>query len=488
MGLIRGLRVLSNVNQTDGFDCPGCAWPDPERPSAFEYCENGAKAVAEEATLKRVDPEFFARHSVEALGRRSDFWLGKQGRITHPMVLRAGASHYEPISWEGAFACVAEALTALDSPDEAVFYTSGRTSNEAAYLYQLFVRMFGTNNLPDCSNMCHESSGVGLSEVIGVGKGTVTLQDFEEAEVIVVIGQNPGTNHPRMLSTLAAAKQRGAHLVHINPLPETGLQRFKHPQEVKGWLSKGTKMADHFLQVRINGDVALLSGIAKRLLELDETSDGHVLDHAFIASRTEGYEEFADHMRSADWDTINRESGIGREQIDEVAGLLARSSKIIFCWAMGLTQHENAVANIQMIVNLLLMKGAIGKPGAGVCPVRGHSNVQGDRTVGITPRPKGSFLDAMAERYGFEPPRQPGLDTVDAIRAMHDGRIRVFMALGGNFLSATPDTDFTAAALRRCDLTVHVSTKLNRAHVGDRPDRIDTAVPGPNRARRSGPR
>lgn len=465
MGLIRGLRVLSNVNQTDGFDCPGCAWPDPEHPSAFEYCENGAKAVAEEATLKRVDPEFFARHSVEALGRRSDFWLGKQGRITHPMVLRAGASHYEPISWEGAFACVAEALTALDSPDEAVFYTSGRTSNEAAYLYQLFVRMFGTNNLPDCSNMCHESSGVGLSEVIGVGKGTVTLQDFEEAEVIVVIGQNPGTNHPRMLSTLAAAKRRGAHLVHINPLPETGLQRFKHPQEVKGWLSKGTKMADHFLQVCINGDVALLSGLAKRLLEVDETTDGHVLDPAFIDSRTEGFDEFADHMRSADWDTISRESGIAREQIDEVAGLLARSSKIVFCWAMGLTQHENAVANIQMIVNLLLMKGAIGRPGAGVCPVRGHSNVQGDRTVGITHRPKPAFLDALAGRYAFEPPRSTGLDTVDAIRAMHEGRIRVFVALGGNFLSATPDTDFTASSLRRCDLTVHVSTKLNRAHV-----------------------
>jgi molybdopterin-dependent oxidoreductase alpha subunit len=460
-GIVRGFKILSHVNQKGGFDCPGCAWPDPDdERSSFEYCENGAKAVAEEATKKRVTPEFFAEHSIEALSLQSDHWLGKQGRITHPMVRKDGAAHYEPIEWNDAFALLASELNALESPDGAAFYTSGRTSNEAAYLYQLFVRMFGTNNLPDCSNMCHESSGKGLSEVIGVSKGTVTLQDLELADVIVVIGQNPGTNHPRMLSTLLQAKRRGATIIHINPLPETGLDHFKHPQKISTWLGKGAKLADLFLQVKVNGDVALLKGMAKALLSVYAA-----LDTDFIRDETDGFEAFRSDIDAAEWEEIERESGIDRAQIERAAETMKDTGRIIFCWAMGLTQHENAVANIQMIVNILLMKGAIGKPGAGACPVRGHSNVQGDRTVGITHSPKSEFLDKLGERYGFEPPRSVGLDTVETIKAMHSGDVSIFFGLGGNFLSATPDTDYTAEAIRRCSLTAHVSTKLNRAHL-----------------------
>ena len=480
---MRGFKILSHVNQKGGFDCPGCAWPDPDdERSGFEYCENGAKAVAEEATLKRVTPEFFASHPVEAMGEQTDHWLGKQGRITHPMVLREGSAHYEPIDWDNAFDLIAAELNSLDTPDRASFYTSGRTSNEAAYLYQLFVRMFGTNNLPDCSNMCHESSGKGLAEVIGVGKGTVTLKDFDLADVIVVIGQNPGTNHPRMLGTLKKAKERGATIIHVNPMPEAGLKRFKHPQEVSGWLGKGTQLADLFLQVRVNGDVALLKGIAKSLFEMsaprkssvDEipdrspssrVRDDAILDHEFIRVQTNGFDPFRADIDATSWSDIERGSGLRRNEIEEAAGRMAGTNRIIFCWAMGLTQHENAVANIQMIANILLMKGAIGIPGAGACPVRGHSNVQGDRTVGINPRPKTAFLDALAKRYAFEPPRDHGLDTVDTIHAMARGEVDVFFALGGNFLSATPDTDFTADALRNCRLTAHVSTKLNRSHL-----------------------
>ena len=466
LGLFRGMKLLLDVNQQDGFDCPGCAWPDPEDRSALgEFCENGAKAVAEEATTKRVIPEFFRKYSVAELSRQSDYWLGKQGRLTHPMVLRKGATHYEPIDWDDAFQIIADRLNALSSPDEAIFYTSGRTSNEAAFLYQLFVRQFGTNNLPDCSNMCHESSGMALTEVIGIGKGTVTLEDFYEAETIVVIGQNPGTNHPRMLTALQKAKRNGCKIVHINPLPEAGLKRFKHPQEIFGWIGKGTMLADLFLQVRINGDVALLKGIMKAILEMEDENAGSIVATSFISQKTEGFEAFRDDLRAESWEVIIEESGISRESIDEAAEMLARSEKTIVCWAMGLTQHKNAVGNIQSCVNLLLMKGSIGKPGAGACPVRGHSNVQGDRTMGITPRPKSTFLDALAEHFEFEPPRNAGLDTVDAIKAMHGGKASVFFALGGNFLSATPDTEYTAEALRRCTLTVQVSTKLNRSHL-----------------------
>ena len=461
MGLVRGVRTLLQVNQTGGVDCPGCAWPEPDRKrSHFEFCENGAKHVADEATTKRVTPEFFQKWSVAELAEQCDQWLNAQGRLTHPMLLRRDATHYERVSWEDAFELLAAELNSLNYPDQAIFYTSGRTSNEAAFLYQLFVRQFGTNNLPDCSNMCHESSGSALSETIGVGKGTVTLEDFDKAQAIFVIGQNPGTNHPRMLTALEHAKRNGCKLVHINPLPEVGMTRFKHPQHVLGLLGSGTKLADLFLQVRINGDVALLKGISKAVLAREGA-----LDRDFIDSYTDGFESFASALQSVSWDEIVEQSGVARELIEQAAQVFVASERTIFCWAMGLTQHRNAVANIQEIVNLMLMRGQVGKPGAGLCPVRGHSNVQGDRTVGIWERPTESFLDRLGEAFDFEPPRNHGFDTVRAIQAMHDGQAKIFFALGGNFLSATPDTDFTAAALRSCRLTAHVSTKLNRSHV-----------------------
>lgn len=466
MGARRSLKTLLAVNQKDGFDCPGCAWPEPDvERSHVEFCENGAKAVAEEATTKRVTPEFFREWSVAELSNKSDFWLGKQGRLTHPMLLKKDATHYEPVSWDDAFTHIATELNALATPDEAIFYTSGRASNEAAFLYQLFVRQFGTNNLPDCSNMCHESSGSALTETIGVGKGTVTLEDFNLAEAIFIIGQNPGTNHPRMLTALQKAKRNGCTIVHINPLPETGTTRFKHPQEIFRMLGKGTSLADLFLQVRINGDVALLKGIMKEMLEEEQRRPGQVLDQEFIKAQTDGFESFAEAIRQMNWDELVEQSGINRERMREAAEIMMRSEKTICCWAMGLTQHRNAVANIQEIVNLLLLRGQIGKPGAGACPVRGHSNVQGDRTMGIWERPTDAFLDSLSKEFSFEPPRAHGYDTVEAIKAMHAGRGRVFFALGGNFLSATPDTEYTAQSLRRCRLTVHVSTKLNRAHL-----------------------
>lgn len=466
MGPVRGLRTLLKLNQQDGFDCPGCAWPEPDdRRSHAEFCENGAKHVADEATKKRVAPDFFKEWSVADLLEQSDHWLGSQGRLTHPMVLDRAASNYVPVSWNDAFALIAQELNSLGSPDEAIFYTSGRTSNEAAFLYQLFVRQFGTNNLPDCSNMCHESSGWALGETIGAGKGTVTLEDFELAQAIFVIGQNPGTNHPRMLTALQKAKKNGCRLVHINPLPEAGMTTFKHPQDVMGWFGGGIQLADLFLQVRINGDVALLKGIMKDVLEQEDRAPGRVLDLDFINDYTTGFSEFAAALRNTAWEGIIDQSGIPKTKIEEAARIFTESDRTIFCWAMGLTQHKNAVANIQEIVNLMLCRGQIGKPGAGLCPVRGHSNVQGDRTMGISERPAEIFLDKLGAEFDFEPPRKRGLDTVDAIQAMHNGAARVFFALGGNFLSATPDTDYTAEALRRCRLTAHVSTKLNRAHL-----------------------
>lgn len=460
-GLIRGARTMLKVNQVGGIDCPGCAWPEPDQNrSHFEFCENGAKHIAEEATTKRVTPEFFQQWSVADLLLQPDQWLGAQGRITHPMLLSRGATHYEVISWDAAFELLADELNSLNYPDQAIFYTSGRTSNEAAFLYQLFVRQFGTNNLPDCSNMCHESSGSGLSETIGVGKGTVTLADFDLAQAIFVIGQNPGTNHPRMLSSLERAKRNGCKLVHINPLPEVGMTRFKHPQHVAGLFGSGTELADLFLQVKINGDVPLLKGIMKAVLARDGS-----LDDDFISRYTTGFEEFTSALREVSWAEIVEQSGVSKEKIEQAAEIFIESERTIFCWAMGLTQHRNAVANIQEIVNLMLLRGQVGKPGAGLCPVRGHSNVQGDRTMGIWERPTAAFLDRLGAEFDFEPPRNHGFDTVRAIHAMHEGQGRVFFALGGNFLSATPDTDFTAEALRRCRLTAHVSTKLNRSHL-----------------------
>jgi len=459
-GVVRGTRLLLQLNQFDGYDCPGCAWPDPdERRGSFEFCENGAKAVADEGTRERIGPDFFARHSVADLSRRSDLWLGNQGRLTHPMVLRPGATHYQPLHWDEAFALIASELHAVTSPDQAVFYTSGRTSNEAAFLYQLFVREYGTNNLPDCSNMCHESSGSGLSETIGIGKGTVRLDDFEKAQVIVVIGQNPGTNHPRMLTALQQAKRAGATIVGINPLPEAGLIRFKHPQELQGLFGPGTPLSDLFLQVRINGDVPLLQALGKAVVEAG------AVDEAFVRERTESFLAYKENLARLQWSDLAGSSGVPEPRIREAARLLIENERIIVCWAMGLTQHENAVDNVREIVNLLLLRGSIGKPGAGVCPVRGHSNVQGDRTMGIWEKPDPAFLEALERATGMVAPRKHGFDTVEAIHALHDGRARLLFALGGNFLSATPDTEYTAAALRKARLTAHVSTKLNRAHL-----------------------
>jgi molybdopterin-dependent oxidoreductase alpha subunit len=454
------------LNQFDGVDCPGCAWPDPDEDRAInEYCENGVKAIAEEATTKWITPDFFRQWSIAELSRQSDYWLGHQGRLTHPMVRLAGSHHYQKISWSEAFALIAQQLNALDSPDEAIFYTSGRTSNEAAFLYQLFVRQFGTNNLPDCSNLCHESSGAALKEAIGVGKGTVRLEDFDLADTILIIGQNPGTNHPRMLTTLQKAARRGAMIVSVNPLAEVGLSRFKHPKEVLHLFGSGTRIAKHFVRVRLSGDLAFFKGVCKELLEEEERRPGQVINRAFIERKTHGFVDFRNSIGSASWDEITEQSGISRAQIREIAEVVMRSKAMIACWAMGLTQQRHAVATIQEVVNLMLLGGHLGRPGAGVCPVRGHSNVQGDRTVGICEKMPESFLDKLRETFGFEPPRKHGWDVVDSIRAMRRGEAKVFFAMGGNFLSATPDTEFTAKALSSCRLTVQVSTKLNRAHL-----------------------
>ena len=466
MDPIRAAKVMFELNQKGGIDCPGCAWPDPDHRSKLgEYCENGAKAIAEEATTKRLDPSFFAEHSLQYLAEQSDFWIGKRGRVTHPMYLKPGATHYTSISWDEAFLLIGKELNALETPDDAVFYTSGRTSNEAAYLYQLFVRMYGTNNMPDCSNMCHESSGVALSETVGIGKGSVTLSDFNEAEVIMVIGQNPGTNHPRMLNALKKAKVKGAKIITINPLPETGLMRFKDPQSVGDVLGEGIQLTDLFLQVKINGDVALMKAILLLLWQKEKANPKSEFDWNFIENRTDGFDAFTANIANYNIEDLAVESGISVAQIEEAAKMLSGQKKIIACWAMGLTQHENGVANIQEVVNLLLLKGSIGKPGAGTCPVRGHSNVQGDRTMGIWEKPGMPFLDALKDTFAFEPPREHGLDVVDSIKAMHKKKGMVFIAMGGNFLSATPDTVYTADALRNCKLTVHISTKLNRSHL-----------------------
>lgn len=467
MDVPRGLKALAELNQMKGYDCPGCAWPDPddERSGIAEYCENGAKAIAEEATTRKLDATFFAANSVFDLSTLSDFDIGKKGRVAEPVYLPAGETHYQPISWDAAFAKIAEHLNGLKSPDEAAFYTSGRTSNEAAFLYQLFVRKFGTNNLPDCSNMCHESSGVALTESLGIGKGSVTLEDFYEAEVIVILGQNPGTNHPRMLTALQKAKENGAKIISVNPLRETGLLGFSHPQQVKGLLGIATELTDVFLQVKINGDMALLKALAMLMLEAEERNPGTVFDHEFIREHTTGMEAYLQNLRQYNLEDLAVECGVPLPQIRAAADLLIGHKKIIACWAMGLTQHKNAVDTIKEIVNLLLLKGSIGKPGAGTCPVRGHSNVQGDRTMGIYERPPQAFLDRLEKTFGFRPPQHPGYDVVECIQAMYEGKVRVFFAMGGNFLSATPDTEYTAEALRRCDLTVHVSTKLNRSHL-----------------------
>lgn len=466
MGMARGTKSLLKLNQKAGYDCPGCAWPDPDGArKTFEFCENGAKAVASEGTNKVLDARFFAKHTLADLAALSDLEMNRLGRLVEPMFLDADADHYRPVGWDEAFAMLAKALRDLPDPDRAVFYTSGRTSNEAAFLYQLLVRLYGTNNMPDCSNMCHESSGVGLKETIGVGKGTVTLEDFNQAEVIFIFGQNPGTNHPRMLLALQEAVRKGAQVVTVNPLPEAGLLRFKDPQEVVGVLGSGTALTKLYLPVKINGDVALIKGLMKVMLAEEAKRPGEVLDQEFIGDKTVGFEAMKQALDAVSWSEIESATGLDRAQIEE-AGLLAANAKsMICCWAMGLTQHENAVANIQEVVNLLLLGGHFGRPGAGACPVRGHSNVQGDRTMGIWERPSAAFLDRLGSVLGFEPPREHGYSVVEAIEAMLDDQVDVFFAMGGNFISATPDSALTAEALTRCQLTVQVSTKLNRSHL-----------------------
>ncbi len=465
VGPLNSISSLRKINQVGGFDCPGCAWPEPKNRSVAEFCENGAKAIAEEATKARITPSFFQKYSINELAKKSDYWLGLQGRLTHPMQLKEGSSHYEMISWEEAFKTIASELKALDDPNEAIFYTSGRTSNEAAFLYQLMIRKFGTNNLPDCSNMCHESSGVAMTESIGIGKGTVTLEDFDLADCILIYGQNPGTNHPRMLTSLQSAARRGAKIITINPLKEVGTDRFIHPKDVHLLLGSGTKLTTQLLQIRINGDVALTKGLMKGLLEAEEKDSGKVLDHEFINSYTEGSYEVIEDIKKQSWDSITKHSGVSKDEIIKASKIIAKSKRIIGCWAMGLTQHRNAVGNIQEVLNLLLLKGSMGKPGAGACPVRGHSNVQGDRTMGIWEAPKNSFLDQLDKNFQMKSPREHGYNVVQAIEAMSEGKGKVFFAMGGNFLSATPDTEFTAKALTKTRLTVQVSTKLNRSHL-----------------------
>jgi molybdopterin-dependent oxidoreductase alpha subunit len=461
MGAKRTAQTLLKLNQAEGFDCMSCAWPDPEvgHRHVAEFCENGAKAVAEEATRERATPEFFAAHSIADLDSRSEHWLGQQGRITHPMVKRPGASHYEPIDWDDAFELIGAELRGLASPDEAIFYTSGRASNESAFAYQLFARAFGTNNMPDCSNMCHESTSIALQESIGIGKASVSIEDVYNAKLIILAGQNPGTNHPRMLSALEIAKHNGATIVSINPLREAGLVRFKNPQEVKGIAGKGTVLSDLHLPIKLNGDLALFQAIGSLLVQWD------ALDHDFIDRYTTGFEQWRAHISAVNWQVVTETTGLRREQITEVAQLLRDSDATVFCWAMGLTQHRNAVATIKEVTNLALAQGNIGKPGAGLFPVRGHSNVQGDRTMGVWERPPAHFLDALGKEFGFDPPRENGLDTVDAVRAMRDGKAHFFLGLGGNFVQAVSDTDVAVEAMRRARMTVHVSTKVNRSHL-----------------------
>ncbi|MGA8987839.1 FdhF/YdeP family oxidoreductase [Aeromicrobium sp.] len=461
MGVINTAKTLLKLNQADGFDCMSCAWPDPdpEDRHTAEFCENGAKAVAEEATKKRATPDFFARHSVAELDSHDEHWLGQQGRITHPMIKRPGASHYEPIEWDDAFSIIAETLNGLDSPDEAVFYTSGRASNEAAFTYQLFARALGTNNMPDCSNMCHESTSIALAESIGIGKASVTMRDIYDADLILIAGQNPGTNHPRMLSALEIAKRRGAKIIAVNPLREAGLHNFRNPQVPRGIIGTGTEIADLHLPIKINGDLALFQALGSLLVEWD------ALDHEFIDRHTTGFAEWAQHVAAVDWTTVQQSTGLSRAQISEAAEMIRASDKTIYCWAMGLTQHRNSVATIKEVCNVAFARGDIGKPGAGLFPIRGHSNVQGDRTMGIWERVPESFLDSLQAEFGFDPPREHGHDTVNSVRAMRDGKAHVFMGLGGNFVHAAPDTAVTTKAMASTRLTVQISTKLNRSHL-----------------------
>ncbi|MET4704586.1 FdhF/YdeP family oxidoreductase [Frigoribacterium sp. UYMn621] len=464
LGLTRTAKLMTSMNQKDGFDCMSCAWPDPDKRKTLEFCENGARAVTWEATPVTVPTSFWAENSVSDLLTKSEYWLGMQGRLTEPVYKPAGSDHYEPISWDKAFSLLGERLRGLDSPDKAVFYTSGRTANETAFAYQLFARAYGTNNLPDCSNMCHESTSLALGEVIGIGKSTIAYDDFERADLIIILGQNPGTNHPRMLTALEDAKKNGAKIVAVNPLPEAGLMRYKNPQKVRGIVGRGTTLADQFLQIRSGGDMALLQALSKRVLDAEAANPGTVLDHDFLAKHSSGLAEFTAHLSGLDEAEVLAATGLDTAEIDELAERYLSSDRVIISWAMGLTQHRNSVATLKEVINLLLLRGNIGKPGAGASPIRGHSNVQGDRTMGIWEQMKPPFLDAIEAEFGFSPPRPHGMDALKSIAAMQKGEVSVFFALGGNFVAALSDTEATEAAMRGCDLTVQVSTKLNRSH------------------------
>ncbi|MDT7818254.1 MAG: hypothetical protein QOJ42_8170, partial [Acidobacteriaceae bacterium] len=475
MGPIRSSEAFLKINHVTGFDCQSCAWPSPDKKrKIFEFCENGAKAVSDESTKKRITPEFFARHSIADLAAQSDYWLNEQGRLTSPMVRHANATHYQPISWPEAFSMIADELNHLDSPDQAAFYTSGKTTNEPAFLLQLFARQFGTNNLPDCSNMCHESSGLALTETLGIGKGVATLEDMETTELIFIFGNNPGTNHPRMLTTLQKAKDQGAKIIAVNPLPEVSLMRvtnpnpqdYSNPLELPfALLGKGQALADLYLPVRVNGDVAAIKGILKDLFERERDGRAAAIDHEFIQSFTEGFAELLADVEAASWEEIIEESGLTRNQLRTAADMYAASKKTICAWCLGVTQQRNGVDNVNMIVNLLLVGGHMGRPGAGTVCVRGHSNVQGDRTMGVWERPPKPFLAALGKEFGFEPPQKWGYDTVETLHAMFAGEVKVFFAISGNFLSNVPDTVYSAHAMQRCKLTAHVSTKLNRSHL-----------------------
>ena len=476
MGVVRGTRALLNLNQTGGIDCQSCAWPDPDgKRTIAEFCESGAKALADEGTKKKITAGFFSQHSIAELSHKDDYWLNSQGRLTEPVVLRRGSTHYEPVAWDEAFKLIAGELNSLSSPDEAIFYTSGRTSNEAAFLYQLFVREFGTNNLPDCSNMCHESSGIALNDSIGLGKASVRLSDFKETDLVIVIGQNPGTNAPRMMSSLEDAKRAGAKMIAINPLPEAGLLNFvqPNPQHYSNPLkfpialltNKATPLADLHLPVRIGGDMAVLKGMMKVTLERERAAPGTTFDHEFIAEHTDGLDGLIAGLDATSWADVLSESGLTHEQISLAASMFVNADRVITCWAMGLTQHKASVATIQDVVNLHLLRGQIGKPGAGLCPVRGHSNVQGDRTMGIWEKVNEEFFSRLEREFDISIPRRDGLNTVESIQAMSDGRAKVFFAMGGNFASASPDTEVVFDALKRCRLTVQVITKLNRTAV-----------------------
>lgn len=464
MGASRAMKGLLAMNQKDGFDCMSCAWEDPPERKTFEFCENGAKALTWEATPVTVPTSFWSEHSIDDLLTKDEYWLGMQGRLVEPVYKPAGKSHYEPISWDNAFALIAKKLNGLDSPDRAAFYTSGRTANETAFVYQLFARAFGTNNLPDCSNMCHESTGTAMGEVIGVGKATIVYTDFEKADLIIIMGQNPGTNHPRMLTALEEAKKAGAEIVAVNPLLEAGLIRYKNPQKVSGLIGRGTGLADQYLQIRLGGDMALMQAISKRVLDAEDANPGTVLDHDFLDKHCQGLDEFKAHLANLDEDAVLTATGLTSTQIDELAARYLKADNVIITWAMGLTQHKKAVPTIKEIINLLLLRGNMGKPGAGASPIRGHSNVQGDRTMGIWEKMPPAFLDALQEEFGFNPPRVDGVDAVNGIRAMRDGKIKVWFALGGNLVGAISDTGVSEDAVRQLELSVQVSTKLNRSH------------------------